>query len=53
MIHTRKMKKKLKKLHQELGYITAEISRGAFFLEEEQKELIKRINILNDVVEFL
>lgn len=44
---------KLKKLYQELGSITAQIERGSLGLEDEQKQLIKKINILEEAIEIL
>ena len=44
---------KLKKLYQELGSITAQIERGSLCLEDEQKEIIKKINILEEAIEIL
>ena len=43
----------LKKLYQELGSITALMGKCSLNLENEQKELIKKINILEKAIEIL
>ena len=43
----------LKKLYQELGSITALMDRCSLNLENEKKELIEKINILEKAMEIL
>lgn len=43
----------LKKLYQDLGSITATMYKCSLNLENEQKELIEKINILEKAMEIL